>query len=86
MPFKIFDGSSWLPSKKIKVQTQSGLQDYKKAFIFNGTSWVEVIEIPKKLTDPELSYSKGGIINGVGQNIVSTSMTLTQIKNLLLLS
>ena len=75
MPFKIFDGSSWLPSKKIKVQTQSGLQDYKKAFIFNGTSWVEVVEIPKKLTDPELSYSKGDIIKGVGQTVSSTNGT-----------
>ena len=75
MPFKIFDGSSWLPSKKIKVSNDAGLQDYKKAFIFNGTAWVQILEKPKKLTDPTLSYSRGQEFYGAGQTVTSTDGT-----------
>lgn len=75
MSFKVFDGSSWYPFKKIKIQTNIGWQDYKKAFIFDGSSWVEILEKPKILTNPELSYSRGQELYGAGQTVTVSNGT-----------
>ena len=75
MSFKVFDGSSWYPFKKIKVQTNNGWQDYKKAFIFDGTNWVEVLEKPKNLTLPELTYSRGQELYGADQTVTASNGT-----------
>ena len=75
MPFKIFDGSSWQPLKKIKVYVNESWRSQEKAFIFDGSSWIQVVDKPLNLTLPTLSYSRGQELYGVGQTVTSTNGT-----------
>ncbi len=75
MPFKIFDGSSWQPLKKIKVYVDESWRSQEKAFIFDGSSWIQVVDKPLNLTLPTLSYSRGQELYGVGQTVTSTNGT-----------